>query len=112
MLFDLPGAHSAAHEAIRHSALSAPRKLFGRNRSADLADLAASYAANLAQTHGFMDGGKRAGLVAVYVFLGLNGFELNAAEAEVVTVIESVAAREMGEPALAEWLRTRYALRQ
>lgn len=86
--------------------------MFDRDRGADFADLAASYAARLAQTHGFMDGGKRAAFVAAYVFLGLNGYDLDAPEPEVVLAIQRVAAREMSEPALAEWLRSRLALRR
>ena len=107
MLFDADRARTASHDAIVRSALSVPRKLFDRDRGADLADLAASYTASLAQTHGFMDGGKRAAFVAAYVFLGLNGYELDAAEPEVVSAIERVAAREMSETALAAWLRDR-----
>ena len=105
MLFDAHRAPTASHEAIVRSALSAPRRLFDRDRSADLADLAASYAAGLAQTHGFMAGGKRAAFVAAYVFLGLNGYDLDASEPEVVSIIDGVAARQITESALAEWLR-------
>lgn len=105
MLFDAYRGRSASHEAIIRSALAVPRQLFDRDAAADLADLAASYAVGLAQTHGFMEGGKRAAFVALFVFLGLNGQDLDAAEPEVVSVIERVAAREMPETALAEWLR-------
>lgn len=107
MLFDAHHARTAGHEAIVRSALSAPPKLFDRDPEMDLAALAASYAVGLAQTHGFMDGGKRAAFVAAYVFLGLNGYDLDAAEPEVVSAIERVAAREISEAALAAWLRNR-----
>lgn len=93
------------HQAIVESALAAPRNLHDRDPSADLAALAAAYATALAQTHGFMDGSKRAAFVAAYVFLGLNGIDLDTAELEVVSVIESLATREMSEAEVAEWLR-------
>lgn len=93
------------HETIIQSALAGPPKRFDREPSSDLAELAAMYAADLAKTHGFIDGSKRAALAAAYVFVGLNGYDLHAAEPEVVAVIESVARREMSEPALADWLR-------
>lgn len=93
------------HQAIVESALAAPRNLYDRDPSADLPKLAAAYATALAQTHGFMDGGKRAAFVAAYVFLGLNGFDLDAAEAEVVSVIASLATRAISEAEVAEWLR-------
>lgn len=107
MLFDSQRSLGAAHEAIVRSALAAPRKLLDRDPSADLAAVAASYAVALAQTHGFMTGGKRAAFIAAYVFLGLNGCDLDAGEAEVVAVIDGVAARDIDGAALADWLRTR-----
>ncbi|MCR4341287.1 MAG: type II toxin-antitoxin system death-on-curing family toxin [Gemmatimonadaceae bacterium] len=93
------------HQAIVESALAAPRKLHDRDPSADLAALAAAYATALAQTHGFIDGSKRAAFLAAYVFLGLNGCDINAAEVEVAAIIERLASREMSEAELAEWLR-------
>ena len=41
----------------------------------------------------------------MYVFLHLNGWELDAEETEVVATLRSVAAGEMGEDDLAGWLR-------
>lgn len=105
MLFDAHRDRTASHEAIVRSALAVPRKLFDREPATDLATLAASYAVALAQTHGFMEGGKRAAFIGTYVFLGMNGHDLDAAEPEVVSTMERVAAREMSEAALAAWLR-------
>lgn len=104
MLFGAPRL-AERHEALVRSALTAPRRLFERHYAADLADLAASYATALAHTHGFLDGSKRTAFVAAYVFAGLNGYDLDSAEPEVVTIIDRVAAREMSERELAEWLR-------
>lgn len=93
------------HQAIVESALAAPRRLYNRDPSADLATLAAAYATALARTHGFMDGSKRAAFLAAYVFLGLNGCDINASDVEVAAIIERLASREMSEAELAEWLR-------
>lgn len=93
------------HHAIVEAALAAPRKLHDRDPSADLATLAAAYATSLAQTHGFIDGSKRAAFLAAYVFLGLNGYDLDAAESEVVSVIESLASRELSQVEATEWFR-------
>lgn len=93
------------HQTIVEAALAAPRKLYDREPSADLATLAAAYATALAQTHGFMDGGKRAALLAAYVFLGLNGLDINATEAEAAAIIEGLASRAMSEAEAAKWLR-------
>ena len=41
------------------------------------------------------------------IFLGLNGWDLDAPEAEVVATMLAVAAGERAEPELAKWLRSR-----
>jgi death on curing protein len=41
------------------------------------------------------------------VFLGLNGYDLDAPDAEIVTVMVSVAAGHTSETQLAGWLRRR-----
>lgn len=100
-----PGSVRDRHQAIVESALAAPRRLHDRDPSTDLATLAAAYATALAQTHGFMEGSKRAGFLAAYVFLGLNGYDLEATELEVAGIIERLASREISQAEIAEWLR-------
>ena len=100
-----PGSVRDRHQAIVKSALAAPRKLHDRDPSADLATLAAAYATALAQTHGFMQGSKRAAFLAAYVFLGLNGCDIEATELAVADIIERLANRKMGEREVADWLR-------
>jgi death-on-curing protein len=93
------------HQALVESALAAPRRLHDRDPSADLATLAAAYATALARTHGFMDGSKRAAFLAAYVFLGLNGCDVDATELEVAAIVERLASREMTQAEVANWLR-------
>jgi prophage maintenance system killer protein len=45
--------------------------------------------------------------MTAYVFLGLNGYEIEATEPEVVTVMEGVAEGGMSEASLAAWVRKR-----
>ena len=87
------------------SALARPSQKHAYEPESDLATLAAAYGFGLAKNHAFIDGNKRVAFVAMYVFLGLNGYDLDAPEPEVVTVMESVAASTMDEAALADWLR-------
>ena len=94
------------HQAIVESALAAPRKLHDRDPSVDLPTLAAVYATSLAQTHGFIEGSKRAAFLSAYAFLGLNGYDLDAPEPDVVSVIDRLASREVGQAEVAEWLRS------
>jgi death on curing protein len=74
-----------------------------------LACLAATYGFGLARNHPYRDGNKRLALLAMFVFLGLNGYDLEASEPDVVTVILKLAAGELSEAALAKWLRIHLA---
>ncbi len=72
---------------------------------ADAAALAAAYGYGLSRNHPFIDGNKRTGFVAAELFLNLNGFELDATDADCVITILSLAAGEVSENAFAGWLR-------
>ncbi len=86
------------------SALARPRNKAAYGH-ADLPALAAAYAYGLAQNHGYIDGNKRVAATAMGVFLDVNGLELVAPEPELVAVILALAAGELGEEELAEWVR-------
>lgn len=73
----------------------------------DLATLAAAYAFGLARAHPFNDGNKRIAFLAAMIFLGLNGKDLEATEAEVVQVVVALAAGSLDEAELATWIRER-----
>lgn len=73
----------------------------------DLAALAASYAFGLARNHPFVDGNKRTALVMCETFIVDNGGSLVASDAELVVLFEALAAGEVTEDELAEWLRER-----
>ena len=89
------------------AALARPRQKWAYDPKVDLAHLAAAYAFGIAKGHPFRDGNKRAALLAMLVFLGLNGRDLEASETEVVQVMVALAEGSLTESALAEWLRTR-----
>jgi death-on-curing protein len=74
-------------------------------------DLAAAYAFGIIRDHPFVDGNKRTGFLAAYVFLDLNGWELVASEAEAVAAVMALAASEMDEAGFADWLETRSVIR-
>jgi death-on-curing protein len=96
-------------EHALEAALARPLQRRAYHADADLAELAAAYAHGLATGHPFHDGNKRIAFVAMVVFLELNGARLEADEAEVVTVMLSLAAGETTEEQLASWVRTRTA---
>lgn len=89
------------------SALARPRNKHAYANDVDLATLAAAYAFGLAKNHPFADGNKRTAFIAAYVFLNLNGYDLDAEEPDVATTIDAVAAGKFTESALATWIRDR-----
>ena len=93
------------------SALARPRQRHAYDPSADAASLAAICAHGLARNHPFNDGNKRIAFVTMAVFLGLNGWGVEAPEAEVVTVMLALAAGELDDEQLAVWLRPRLVSR-
>ena len=66
--------------------------------------LAAAYAFGIARNHPFVDGNKRAALLAIVTFLGLNGIEFTASEAEAVIMIRRLAAGEIDQNELSAWI--------
>ncbi|MFN0219706.1 MAG: type II toxin-antitoxin system death-on-curing family toxin [Hyphomicrobium sp.] len=71
----------------------------------DLAALAAAYAFGIARNHPFVDGNKRASLLAIVTFLGLNDIEFLADQAEAVVMMQSLAAGEVDESGLTQWIK-------
>ena len=66
--------------------------------------LAAAYGFALARGQCFPDGNKRIALAIVDVFLRLNGSELTADEMDAVDTIQSLAAGELTEEQLTDWI--------
>ena len=70
----------------------------------DLAALAAAYGFGMARNHPFVDGNKRTAAVVMELFMVLNGHVLGASDAELVVAVQSLAAAELSETQLADWL--------
>ena len=92
-------------EGLLASALARPRNLEAYGENVDAAALAAAYAFGIARNHPFLDGNKRTAFVVMELFLSLNGWILNANDADCTSTMLSLAAGEFGEKALATWLR-------
>ena len=87
------------------SALARPHNLEAYGDNPDAASLAATYAFGIARNHPFLDGNKRTAFVVMELFLSLNGWRLEADDADCITTMQALAAGELGEKALANWLR-------
>ena len=102
------GAPGLRDEGLLDSALARPLNLEAYADPAappDAAALAAAYAAGIAQNHPFVDGNKRAALLAAGLFLHLNGRRLTASQADTTLTMLALAAGDLSEEAYADWLR-------
>lgn len=100
----LPGVRD---ENALESALARPQQKWHYADVTDVSALAAAYAFGLVRNHPYRDGNKRIGFLAMATFLGLNGYELDATDAEVVAEIVAVADGGVSENGLADWIRPR-----
>jgi death-on-curing protein len=98
----LPGVRD---ENVLESALARPQQKWHYSVRTDVPMLAAAYAFGLVQNHPYRDGNKRIGFLAMVTFLGVNGHDFSATEAEVVAKILALADGSASEEALADWIR-------
>lgn len=99
------GGQGMRDEGLLDSALARPQNLAAYGEP-DHAALAASYGLGVAKNHPFVDGNKRAALLATGLFLYLNGWRLTASQADTTLTMLSLAAGELSEDDFAAWLRT------
>lgn len=102
-LREFGGASGIRDEGLLESALERPRNKLAYEQP-ELPELAAAYAFGLAKNDPFVDGNKRVALLALVTFLGLNGIDFVASEAEAVIIIRDLAAGEVDEAGLARWI--------
>lgn len=98
------GGQGMRDEGLLDSALARPVNLAAYG-DPDFAALAASYGVDVAKNHPFVDGNKRAALLATGLFLYINGYRLTASQADTTLTMLSVAAGDLTEDAFAAWLR-------
>lgn len=89
---------------LLESALARPVNRFAYGET-DMAALAAAYAFGIARNHPFVDGNKRVSLLALIIFLRLNGIAFAPSEADAAAIILALAAGEVDEDGLTRWIR-------
>lgn len=99
---DLNAVESALHRAQNLDAYGHPPP--------DAADLAAAYIYGIATSHGFSDGNKRTAWVIGRLFLALNGQTLVFDQVDAINFMLAVAAGDIPEQQVADWIRQRLAL--
>ena len=101
---DYGGVSGIRDLGLLESALARPKQILAYDE-ADIASLAAAYAAGIIRNHPFLDGNKRVGFMAAYVFLQTNGQSLQASELIATQTVFDLAAGEISEVQFAQWLR-------
>jgi death-on-curing protein len=100
------GGEGIRDKGLLQSALARPQNLLAYGTPPpDLANLAAAYAYGIARNHPFVDGNKRTALIVARLFLLLNGMDLVATQEEKYSTFLALAAGELSEEDLANWVR-------
>jgi death-on-curing protein len=98
------GSYGLRDGGLLDSALARPQNLAAYSKPT-VHELAASYAFGIARNHPFADGNKRTAFVVAALFLRINGHVLRADQAEAAIMFLRLAAGDISEAELAEWLR-------
>lgn len=98
------GSAGIRDENLLESALAKPRQLHAYGQP-NAYEMAAAYAFGIVKNHPFIDGNKRAGFVAAYTFLGVNGIDFTASEEEAVLFTCGLAAGDITIEEYTLWLR-------
>lgn len=97
------GADGVRDEGLVESAIARPQQLFYYGGESDMLTLAIRLGIGVAQNHGFVDGNKRAGAVAMLEFLTINGYFLNMPnDTTLAAIFEATVTGDMSETELAD----------
>jgi death-on-curing protein len=99
------GLSGLRDENVLEAALARPQQKWHYDTGADVPMLTAAYAFSLVKGHPYRDGNKRIGFLAMVTFLGINGYEFDAPDGEVVAEFLGLAEGSGSENALADWIR-------
>ena len=99
------GLSGVREEETLEAVLARPQQRWHYEPSSDLATLAAAYGWGLVTSHPYRDGNKRTAFLAMAIFLGLNGYDIEATQEEVVTTMVAAAAGQLTEGQVADWVR-------
>ena len=99
------GSDGIRDEGMLESAISNPFQSFGGEELyPSIQAKAAQLCYGLVKNHPMIDGNKRIGTHAMFVFLTLNGYELQYTQSELSDTILSVAAGNLGANDLLKWI--------
>jgi death-on-curing protein len=98
------GGSGLRDRGLLESVIARPQNKYGYEPDGGLPALAASLAYGVIRNHPFVDGNKRTGLLCIRAFLFLNEHDFEPFPNEEVAIIQGVAAGEVSEAELADWI--------
>jgi death on curing protein len=91
---------------LLQSAVAAPQQAFGgAYLHPDIPAMAAAYLFHLVSNHPFFDGNKRIGVRAAFMFLALNGYEVDLPLDETEQLVLAVATGNASKQEVADFIR-------
>ena len=97
------------NDGLLDSALQVPFQTFGGEELIpDTKEKIVRLAFGLIKNHAFRDGNKRIGALVLLTLLELNGYKVNATNAEFADIIMGVAASVKDEKDLLEWVEVHH----
>mgnify|MGYP002604760016 CR=1 FL=1 len=100
------GSSDIRDEALLDSAINTPFQTYdGEELYPTLLDKASRLCFGLVKIHPFVDGNKRIGTHAMFVFLAINGIDLEYSDIELIELILSVASGTQSDSDNLRWLQ-------
>ena len=100
------GSHGLRDMGLLDAAVHRPQATFGgQDLYPTLFAKAGALCHSLIKNHAFVDGNKRAAFLSAGLFLALNGYRVEASQAEATSVMSAVAAGDLSESEFVVWLR-------
>ena len=101
------GEHGVRDWGLLDSAIAQPQAgSGGEYLHTDIYSMAAAYMFHIVKNHPFLDGNKRAGVVAALLFLDINGIDINAPRGSLYDLTIEVATGQSGKDEIAEFFRS------
>lgn len=99
------GKQGIRDESLLESALAQPEASFGGEYvHKTIYEMAAAYGFHICQNHPFYDGSKRTALIAMYTFLFVNGYRLQADKKSLYAIMMDLASGRVEKEELADYL--------
>jgi death-on-curing protein len=100
------GSGGIRDQGLLESAVASPQAGFGgQYLHVDVFEMAAAYLFNITMNHPFIDGNKRTGATAAFVFLKLNNLTLTAGENQFELIVRTVAEGKLGKDEIAKFFQ-------